>query len=157
MPVLLLALATVLGDMLFQAGDGHGHFDRQLPLLGGRQVCELDPAAKPVARRKELAFEPSMFRATQSQDRERAHRAPVENQQRQDGTKANKKQILFFAFNSPNVRLNRCDLEPDRSGQLGLTLIESEKNVRFEQQCCRNVQDIEGTRSHGSSMQAREF
>jgi hypothetical protein len=31
-----LAFATMLGDMLLQAGDGHRHPNRQLPLFGWR-------------------------------------------------------------------------------------------------------------------------
>ena len=98
---MLLASTTVLGDMFFQAGDGHGHFDRQLPLLRGRENAKLNQRPHPVARREELAFEPSMFWATKSQDRERGHRAPVENQRRKDGTGAKKKQTLFLALDSP--------------------------------------------------------
>jgi hypothetical protein len=98
---LALAFATVLGDMLLQAGDGHGHSNRQLPLLGSRQAPKPNQAAHPVARLDELAFEPSMFRTTYRQGREQTHRAPVENRERQSSIKANKKQTLF----SPYIRL----------------------------------------------------
>src|ERR1700693_4688465 len=69
---LALAFATVLGDMLLQAGDSHSHSNRQLPLFGGRQVPEPNQAPHPIARLDELAFEPSMFRTTYRQGRERA-------------------------------------------------------------------------------------
>jgi hypothetical protein len=59
----LPALATVLGQMLLQAGDGHGHTIRQLPFFGGGQFAEPHEVSHPVARLLELAFEPSMFRA----------------------------------------------------------------------------------------------
>jgi hypothetical protein len=81
---LALALATVLGDMLLQAGDGHGHSNRQLPLLGGRQAAKPNQAPHPVAHLDELAFEPSMFRTTYRQSREQTHRAPVENREKQN-------------------------------------------------------------------------
>jgi hypothetical protein len=95
---LALALATVLGDMLLQTGDGHGHANRQLPLLGRRQAPKPNQAPHPVARLDELAFEPSMFRTTYGQGRERTHQAPVENRERQNSIKANKKQIVFLPF-----------------------------------------------------------
>jgi len=59
----LPALATVLGQVLLQAGDGHGHTIRQLPFFGGREFAEPHEVSHPVARLLELAFEPSMFRA----------------------------------------------------------------------------------------------
>jgi hypothetical protein len=107
---LALALATVLGDMLLQAGDGHGHSNRQLPLLGGRQAPKPNQAPHPVARLDELAFEPSMFRTTYRQGREQTHQAPVENREKQNSIMANKKQIVF----SPYIRLNaqRAPQEP---------------------------------------------
>src|SRR5580698_6228652 len=95
---LALALATVPGDMLLQAGNGHGHPNRQLPLLGGRQAAKPNQAPHPVARLDELTFEPSMFRTTYGQGRERTHQAPVENREKQSNIKANKKQILFSLF-----------------------------------------------------------
>jgi hypothetical protein len=98
---LALAFATVLGDMLLQAGDGHGHSNRQLPLLGGRQAPKPNQAPHPVARLDELAFEPSMFRTTYGQGRVRTHQAPVENREKQRNIKANKKQTFFFAIYSP--------------------------------------------------------
>jgi hypothetical protein len=98
---LALAFATVLGDMLLQAGDGHGHTDRQLPLLGRRYVAEPNQTPHAVARFEELAFEPSMFRTTNGQGRKEEHEAPVENYEEEDNTKAKKKQILFFALVSP--------------------------------------------------------
>jgi len=55
-------LATVLGKVLLQAGDGHGHSIRQLPFFGGRQLAKPHKVPHPVARFLELAFEPSMFR-----------------------------------------------------------------------------------------------
>jgi hypothetical protein len=100
---LALAFTTVLGDMLLQAGDGHGHANRQLPLLGRREAPEPNQAPHPVARLEELAFEPSMFRTTYRQGREQTHRAPVENRERQNNIKANKKQTLFFALYSPRA------------------------------------------------------
>jgi len=119
-----LAFATVLGDMLLQAGDGHGHANRQLPLLGGRELPEPNQAPHAVTRFEELAFEPSMFRTTNRQGRKEArfeelafepsmfrttnrqgrkeeHEAPVENYEEENTTKAKKKQILFFALVSP--------------------------------------------------------
>jgi len=96
-----LAFATVLGDMLLQAGDGHGHANRQLPLLGGRELPEPNQAPHAVARFEELAFEPSMFRTTNRQGRKEEHEAPVENYEEENTTKAKKKQILFFALVSP--------------------------------------------------------
>jgi len=98
---LALAFATVLGDMLLQAGDGHRHPHRQLPLFGGLQFPEPNQAPHPVARLDELAFEPSMFRTTYRQGRERTHHAPVENREGQNSIKAKKKQTLFFALFSP--------------------------------------------------------
>jgi hypothetical protein len=95
------AFATVLGDMLLQAGDGHSHLNRQLPLFGGLQLAEPNKPPHPIARLDELAFEPSMFRTTYRQGRSRIHHAPVENRERQITTKANKKQTLFFALYSP--------------------------------------------------------
>jgi hypothetical protein len=56
-------MATMLGQMLLQAGDGHGHPIRQLPLLGGREFAEPHEVPHAVARFQELAFETSMFRA----------------------------------------------------------------------------------------------
>jgi hypothetical protein len=53
----------VLGQVLLQAGYGHGHAIRQLPLLGSRQFAEPHEVPHPIARFLELAFEPSMFRA----------------------------------------------------------------------------------------------
>jgi hypothetical protein len=93
-----LALATVLGDMLLQAGDGHRHPHRQLPLFGGLQLAEPNQAPHPIARLDELAFEPSMFRTTYRQTRSRIHPAPVENREPQIIIKANKKQTLFLPF-----------------------------------------------------------
>ena len=61
--MLLPALATVLGQVLLQAGDGHGHTIRQLPFFGGREFAKPHEVSHPVARLLELAFEPSMFRA----------------------------------------------------------------------------------------------
>lgn len=58
----LPALATVLGKMLLQAGNGHSHFVRQLPFLGGQEFAKPHQVPHPVARFLELAFEPSMFR-----------------------------------------------------------------------------------------------
>jgi hypothetical protein len=108
---LALALATVLGDMLLQAGDGHGHANRQLSLLGRREASKPNQAPHPVARLEELAFEPSMFRTTYGQGRERTHQAPVENREQQNSIKANKKQTLFFALYSPQgPRPSRKDL-----------------------------------------------
>ncbi|HXC88413.1 MAG TPA: hypothetical protein VNU23_11540 [Candidatus Cybelea sp.] len=98
---LALAFATVLGDMLLQTGDGHGHSNRQLPLLGRREAAEPNQAPHPVARLDELAFEPSMFRTTYRQGRDQTHRAPVENREKQSNIKAKKKQIVF----SPYIRL----------------------------------------------------
>jgi hypothetical protein len=98
---LALAFATVLGDVLLQAGDGHSHLLRQLALLGARQMPEANKGPHPVARFEELSFEPSMFRASYRQGRKGAHEAPVENRERDHGTKAKKKQILFFALDSP--------------------------------------------------------
>ena len=63
---MLPALATMLGYMLLQAGDGHGHLIRQLPFLGARQIAKPHEVSHPVARFLELAFEPSMFRAAYS-------------------------------------------------------------------------------------------
>ncbi len=45
-----------------------------------------------------------MFRTTYGQGRERTHQAPVENREKQNNTKANKKQIVFFAIYSPTKR-----------------------------------------------------
>jgi len=95
-----LALATVLGDMLLQAGDGHRHRHRQLPLFGRLQIAEPYQPPHPIARLDELAFEPSMFRTTYRQTRSRIHPAPVENREPQIIIKANKKQTLFFALSS---------------------------------------------------------
>jgi len=69
----LLAFATVLGYVLLQAGDGHGHTLRQLPLFRARQFAKANQSSHPVARLDELAFEPSMFRATYGQGRKGAH------------------------------------------------------------------------------------
>jgi hypothetical protein len=105
---LALALATVLGDMLLQAGDGHGQSNRQLPLFGRREAPEPNQAPHPVARLDELAFEPSMFRTSYRQSREQTHRAPVENREKQNSIKANKKQIVF----SPYIRLGGLSSRP---------------------------------------------
>ena len=59
----LPALATVLGQMLLQAGDGQGHLVRQLPLLGGQEFAKPHEVPHTIPRFLELAFEPSMFRA----------------------------------------------------------------------------------------------
>ena len=59
----LPALTTVLGHMLLQAGDGHGHLVRQLPFLRGRELAKPHEVSHTVSRHLELAFEPSMFRA----------------------------------------------------------------------------------------------
>jgi len=53
----------MLGQVLLQAGDGHGHTIRHLPFFGGREFAEPHEVSHPVARFLELAFEPSMFRA----------------------------------------------------------------------------------------------
>ncbi len=95
------AFATVLGDMLLQASDGHRHPHRQLPLFGRFQLAEPHQSPHPIARLDELAFEPSMFRTTYRQARSRIHLAPVENRERQITTKAKEKQTLFFALSSP--------------------------------------------------------
>jgi hypothetical protein len=92
--------------MLLQAGDGHGQSNRQLPLFGRREAPEPNQAPHPVARLDELAFETSMFRTTYRQSREQTHRAPVENREKQNSIKANKKQILF----SPYIRLSQKTL-----------------------------------------------
>jgi hypothetical protein len=105
---LALTLATVLGDMLLQAGDGHGQSNRQLPLFGRREAPEPNQAPHPVARLDELAFEPSMFRTSYRQSREQTHRAPVENREKQNSIKANKKQIVF----SPYIRLGGLSSRP---------------------------------------------
>src|SRR5260370_20884883 len=93
-----LAFATVLGDMLLQAGDGHRHANRQLPLFGGLQLAEPYQPPHPIARLDELAFEPSMFRTTYRTARKPTHHAPVENRQRQISIKANQKQIRFSPY-----------------------------------------------------------
>ena len=95
------AFATVLGDMLFQAGDGHRHSNCQLSLFGRLQFAEPHKHPHPIARLDELAFEPSMFRTTYRQARSRIHLAPVENRERQITIKAKQKQTLFFALSSP--------------------------------------------------------
>ena len=59
----LPALATVLGEMLLQAGDGQGHLVRQLPFLGRRKLAKPHEVSHAIPRLLELAFEPSMFRA----------------------------------------------------------------------------------------------
>jgi hypothetical protein len=92
------AFATVLGDMLFQAGDGHRHSNCQLSLFRRLQLAEPYQPPHPVPRLDELAFEPSMFRTTYRQARSRIHLAPVENRERQNTIKANKKQILFSPY-----------------------------------------------------------
>ncbi len=96
-----LAFATVFGDMLLQAGDGHRHPHRQLPLFDRRKVSEPYQPPHPTARLDELAFEPSMFWTTYRQSRSRIHYAPVENRESQISTMAKKKQIVF----SPYIRL----------------------------------------------------
>ncbi|GAC1636399.1 MAG: hypothetical protein NVS9B14_15150 [Candidatus Acidiferrum sp.] len=59
----LPALATMLDQMLLQAGDGQGHAIRELPFFGGREFAEPHEVSHTVARLLELTFEPSMFRA----------------------------------------------------------------------------------------------
>ncbi len=95
------AFATVLGDMLLQAGDGHRHSNCQLSLFGRLQLAEPHKPPHPIARLDELAFEPSMFRTTYRQARSRIHLAPVENREKKTTTKAKQKQTLFFALSSP--------------------------------------------------------
>jgi hypothetical protein len=87
--------------MFLQAGDGHRHPHRQLPLFGRLQLAEPYQPPHPIARLDELAFEPSMFRTTYRQGRSRIHHAPVENREWQITIKAKKKQTLFFALSSP--------------------------------------------------------
>jgi hypothetical protein len=96
-----LAFATVFGDMLLQAGDGHRHPHRQLPLFGRRKVSEPYQPPHPTARLDELAFEPSMFWTTYRQSRSRIHRAPVENRESQISIMAKKKQIIFSPYIRP--------------------------------------------------------
>jgi hypothetical protein len=91
--------------MLLQAGDGHSHPNRQLPLFGRREAPKPNQAPHPVTRLEEFAFEPSMFRTTYRQGREQTHWAPVENREKQNSIKANKKQTLFFALYSPEGRV----------------------------------------------------
>jgi hypothetical protein len=81
--------------MLLQAGDGHCHPNRQLPLFSRRQLAEPNQLPHPIARLKKLAFEPSMFRTTYRQAQKDAHPAPVENYEEENTTMANKKQTLF--------------------------------------------------------------
>jgi hypothetical protein len=97
------ALATVLGNMLLQASDGHRHSNCQLPLFGRLHLAEPHQPPHPIARLDELAFEPSMFRTTYRQARRRIHLAPVENREGQITTKAKQKQTLFFALSSPLI------------------------------------------------------
>jgi hypothetical protein len=87
--------------MFLQAGDGHSHPHRQLPLFARFQLAEPRQPPHSVPRLDELAFEPSMFRTSYRQPRRRAHPAPVENRDSQITIKAKKKQTLFFAFSSP--------------------------------------------------------
>jgi len=75
----------MLGDMLFQAGDGHRHANCQLPLFGVREGAKANKSPHPVARRDELSFEPSMFETTKGQERKRGQGAPVENRERENG------------------------------------------------------------------------
>jgi hypothetical protein len=112
-PPLALAFTTVLGDMLLQAGDGHSHANRQLPLFGRREAPEPNQPPHPVAGQNEFAFEPSMFRTTYRQGREQTHRAPVENREKQNSIKAKKKQTLFFALYSPEAACGKPQ-EPGR-------------------------------------------
>jgi hypothetical protein len=104
---LALALATVLGNVLLQAGDGHCHAIRQVALHSARKLPKpiqiphvscLPAANKQIARFKELPFEPSMFGTSYAQRRVGAHCAPVENAEAQSTIKANKKQILYSSF-----------------------------------------------------------
>lgn len=111
---LALALTTVLRDVFLQAGDGHRHPYRQLPLFGGRQVPEPYQPPHPIARLDELAFEPSMFRTSYRQPRRRAHPAPVESRDSQTTIKANKKQTFFFALSSPLCAQYTNDSAPNR-------------------------------------------
>jgi hypothetical protein len=96
-----LAFATVLGNMLLQASDGHRHSNCQLPLFGRLQLAEPHQPPHPIARLDELAFEPSMFRTTYRQARRRIHLAPVENRERQNNIKAKEKQTLFSPYIRP--------------------------------------------------------
>jgi hypothetical protein len=109
---LALAFATVLGDMLLQAGDGHRHSHRQVPLFGRRYVSEPNQPPHPIARLDELAFEPSMFRTTYRQGRSRIHHAPVENREPQIIIKANKKQTLFPPYVRPGWRIPSFTVDP---------------------------------------------
>jgi hypothetical protein len=96
-----LAFATVLGDMLLQARDGHRHPHCELPLFGRRKVSEPYQPPHPTARLDKLAFEPSMFRTTYRQRRSRIHHAPVENREWQISIAAKKKQTLFSPYIRP--------------------------------------------------------
>ena len=109
-----LAFATVLGDMLLQAGDGHGHPHCQLPLFGRRKVSEPYQPPHPTARLDKLAFEPSMFRTTYRESRSRIHHAPVENREWQISIKAKKKQTIF----SPYIRLKERGVLAGRTADM---------------------------------------
>jgi hypothetical protein len=95
-----MTLTTVLGLVLLDPGDGHGHPVHEMLLLRRRQAPEPGKRPKPVARLLELRFQSLMLGTAYRKDEERRHRAPVENDEGESSRKANKKQTVF----SPYVR-----------------------------------------------------
>jgi len=69
----LLPFATVSGNVLLQAGDGHGHFVRQAAFLLPRESTQAKQITHAVTGLLELAFEPSMLRTANRIGREREH------------------------------------------------------------------------------------
>ena len=96
-----MALTTVLGLVLLDPGDGHGHPVHEMLFLRRRQAPEPGKRPKPVARLLELRFQSLMLGTAYRKDERRRHRASVENDEEENSRRAKKKQILFFALVSP--------------------------------------------------------
>src|SRR6267143_2800900 len=66
-----------------------------------RQIPQPGKIPPPASRLRELRFESLTFQTAKNTVRIATHRAPVENNEQQTTTMANKKQTLFFALCSP--------------------------------------------------------
>lgn len=93
-----MALTTVLGLVLLDPGDGHGHPVQEMLFLRRRQAPEPGKRPKPVARFLELRFQSLMLGTAYRKDERRRHRTPVENDEEESSMRAKKRQTLFSLF-----------------------------------------------------------
>jgi hypothetical protein len=100
-PYPFVTLTTVLGLVLLDPGDGHGHPVGKMLFLRRGQAPEPGKGPQPVARLLELRFQSRLLGTAYRKEERGRHRAPVENDEEESSMRANKRQTLFFALVSP--------------------------------------------------------